>query len=178
MAGLEIFSSRLWPADGEQWKPYFEFVTKSQIFSHSARPNSVYKNFIKWPRRTHVHAGQSLKKRIKSKNVSFIFSSQNKKLTIQWKTRIFLLFYFSFKSFSAKPCECTADGFFKTGWPKAVRPFTRQLSFWFFLGLRTRAVKASPGFSQGILWARRVSQGPEKLSLKTLISFLKLNLTL
>ena len=26
---------------------FFEFVTKSQIFSHSARPNSVDKNVIK-----------------------------------------------------------------------------------------------------------------------------------
>ena len=42
---------------------FFEFVTKSQIFSHSARPNSVDKNVIKWPRRTHVRAEQSLKKR-------------------------------------------------------------------------------------------------------------------
>ena len=48
----------------ESSEKYFEFVTKSQIFSHSAQPNSVDKNFIKWPRRTHVHAGQSLKKRI------------------------------------------------------------------------------------------------------------------
>ena len=45
------------------------------------------------------------------------------------------------------------------------------------MGLRTRAVKASSGFLQGIQLARRVSQGLEKLSLNTLISFLKLNLT-
>ena len=31
----------------ESSEKYFEFVTKSQIFSHSARPNSVDKNFIK-----------------------------------------------------------------------------------------------------------------------------------
>ena len=95
MGGLDgiIFGSRLWPADRAQRDPCF--VTDSQVLSHPVWRNSVNKNFVKWPgRNRRAHARQPMK-RFNSKNVSLVFLSPDKKLTIQRKTPIFYSFSFS-----------------------------------------------------------------------------------
>ena len=154
-------------------------MTKSQIFSHSARPNTVDKNFIKWPRRTHVRAEQSLKKNeSKVKTFRLFFRVRTRNSPFSEKREFFYSFIFPLSLFQQSHVSARLTAFSRPADPKPSGLSPVSFHFGFFLGLRTRAVKASPGFSQGVLWAQRVSQGPEKLSLKTLISFLKLNLTL